>query len=385
MESELVKKLLSLGDAGEDTVLVTITRTTGSTPRSPGAKMLVLKDGRVYGTIGGGCGEAEVKREALSVLDANVSKKYYLDMSNDVASGEGMVCGGKMEVFLDYIGNGDNESRRVITAYLNSLQKNENPLLVTITGIDEDNKQLLGRKMVFLPANSEIGDLGHMEITEQARILADQYRAAREPGVVAFPAGVRQNINEKLELLFEPGILAPLILILGGGHIAVPLVKMSSILGYNTIVVDDRPSFANKILFPDAKQVICAGFGEYLKSLKAGAETFIVIVTRGHMHDLECLREVINQPAAYIGMIGSRRKVKMVMAQLEKEGISCERLNEVYSPIGLDIGAETPEEIALSILAEIVGVRRGGKLMKRDRPGLKTPFGLNIDRIFSNY
>ncbi|OPX81477.1 MAG: putative xanthine dehydrogenase subunit A [Pelotomaculum sp. PtaB.Bin013] len=336
----------------------------GSTPRNPGAKMLVLKDGQVYGTIGGGCGEAEVKREALGALNIKASKKYHLDMANDVAAGEGMICGGKMEVFIDFLSCGDNESRRVLLAYFASLQRKENPLLVTITSIDEEKKELLGRKMVFLPANNEAGDLGAAEITEQARIFAGQFRAAREPKLITLSTATIQKKIIKLELLFEPGIRTPQILILGGGHIARPLVKMASILGYNTTVVDDRPTFANTARFPEAGQVICDSFGNFLKSLETGDETFIVIITRGHTHDLECLRDVINQPAAYIGMIGSRRKVRGIITQLEEEGISSERLKEVYSPIGLDIGAETPEEIALSILAEIVNVWRGGKFFK---------------------
>ncbi|OPY62817.1 MAG: putative xanthine dehydrogenase subunit A [Pelotomaculum sp. PtaU1.Bin065] len=364
MDSELIKTLLSLREAGEDAALATVIRVTGSTPRNAGAKMLVLKDGRVYGTIGGGCGEAEVKREALDVLNLKVSKKHRLDLTNDVAAGEGMVCGGTMEVFIDFLSCEDNESRLVLLAYLASLQKKEPLLLVTITDIDEGKKQLLGRKMAFLPADNEAGELGALEITEQARILAGQFRTAREPVLITLTAEATQNKIEKLELLFEQGIVTPQILILGGGHIAGPLVKMAAILGYNTTVVDDRPSFANMARFPEAGQVICTGFEYYLKTLETGDDTFIVIITRGHTHDLGCLREVINKPVAYIGMIGSRRKIMGVMTQLESEGISIERLKEVFAPIGLDIGAETPEEIALSILAEIVNVWREGKLIK---------------------
>jgi len=362
VESAIIEKLLLLGKTGEDAALVTVTRTSGSTPRSPGAKMLVFKDGRVYGTIGGGCGEAEVVREALGVLDTKVPKKYYLDMTNDVAADEGMVCGGNMEVFIDFFDCSDNESRQVLAAYLDSLQKKENPLLVTIAGVEDKKKFLLGRKMVFFQSGSESGDLGCAEITRHARALAGQFRAARKPGLVALTG---QNEIQHLELLFEPGVLTPQIIILGGGHIAIPLVKMASILGYSTVVVDDRPSFASVARFPEADQVICSDFGSFLKGLEAGAQTFIVIVTRGHRHDLECLRETINQPAAYIGMIGSLRKVKGVVKQLELEGVPGERLREVYSPIGLDIGAETPEEIAVSIMAEIVNVWRGGKIPKK--------------------
>ncbi|MDD3653007.1 MAG: XdhC family protein [Desulfotomaculaceae bacterium] len=358
---ELIDQLLFLKETGTDVAIVTVTKTIGSTPRNPGAKMLVLKDGRVYGTIGGGSGEAAAKKEALRVLDTKTAKKYQLDLTNHAVAGEGMICGGEMEFFIDFLSCGDNDSRQVLLAYHASLERKETPLLVTITGIDDEKKQLLGRKMAFLPMNNEAGDLGAAEITDIARITAGQLRGIKEPMLFTLPTEAKQSGLKKLELLFEPGTQTPQILILGGGHIALPLVKMASILGYHTTVVDDRPSFANTTRFPEAERVICVVFEDFLKELKTDRNTFIVIVTRGHKHDLDCLREVINKPAAYRGMIGSKKKIKAIYTQLEAEGITAEQLKEVHAPIGLNIGAETPEEIALSILAEIVNVWRGGK------------------------
>ncbi|OPX83728.1 MAG: XdhC and CoxI family protein [Pelotomaculum sp. PtaB.Bin104] len=127
MESELIEKFLFLEKEDEDVALVTVTQTIGSTPRNPGAKMIVLRDGQVYGTIGGGCGEAEAKKEALYVLDIKASKKYQLDMTSDATAGEGMICGGKMEVFVDFLSCGDNDSRQVFLAYHASLKRKENP------------------------------------------------------------------------------------------------------------------------------------------------------------------------------------------------------------------------------------------------------------------
>jgi xanthine dehydrogenase accessory factor len=357
MESDIIKSLLSLGEAGEDAALVTIIRTLGSTPRNAGAKMLVLPDGSVYGSIGGGCGEAEIKREALDMLlNSKISKKFRLELTNDVAAGDGMVCGGVLDVFIDFIGHEDHISRQVFSNYLDSLQKKEDPLLVTVTDVDVTGREILGRKMTFLPDSIEVGDLVIPEITEQVRKLIKLVRTEREIKLLTLSAGEIKNI----ELLFEPAYQSPHLLILGGGHISKPLVKMASILGYNTTVVDDRPVFANTIRFPEADQVVCQDFDNFMKNMKISPDTFVVIITRGHKHDLECLREVVVKPAAYIGMIGSRKKVKAVLMQLESEGISAEKLKGVYSPIGLDIGSETPEEIALSILAEIVSVWRCG-------------------------
>ncbi len=358
MESEIIKKLLEFGEAGVDTAMATIIHTSGSTPRDTGAKMLVLPDGSIYGTIGGGCGEAEVRREALDVLiNTKVSRKFRLEMTNDVAAGDGMACGGVFEVFIDYIGRDDTMSRQVFASYTGSLQKKEDPVLATITGADELGEKVLGRKIVFLPGKEEMGDLVIPEITEQVRRLAGMVRGEKETKLLTVTVGAAGNF----EVLFEPSNQSPQLLVLGGGHIAKSLVKMASFLGYHTTVVDDRLDFANKDRFPEADQVVCQDFEIYLKNLRTGPATFVVIVTRGHQYDLECLREAVGKPAAYIGMIGSRKKVKEVLKQLESEGISAEVLRKAYTPIGLAIGAETPEEIAVSILAQIVSVWRGAE------------------------
>lgn len=162
----------------------------------------------------------------------------------------------------------------------------------------------------------------------------------------------------------EPVELGPRVVILGGGHVSQALAKILAILRYPTTVVDDRPEFANQTNFP-AAQVICGDFREVLANYPITGNTFIVIVTRGHRHDYTCLRAVIDKPAGYIGMIGSRRKVKAVFEALEEEGIAKEKIAAVHAPIGLDIGAQTPEEIAVSIAAEIIAVNnqsRGERL-----------------------
>ncbi|OPX86274.1 MAG: putative xanthine dehydrogenase subunit A [Pelotomaculum sp. PtaB.Bin104] len=360
MDMKLIDKLFFIGRDGEDAALVTIMQTNGSTPRNPGTKMLVFKDGRCFGTIGGGSVEAEAKKEALAVLGTRKSKKYRLGINNAALVGDGMICGGSMEVWIDLINSRDMAPGQVFPTYLKAIKRKENLLLVTITAIDEGKRELVGRKMAFLPGSSEAGDLGVTEITEQARIIAGQLRGFGKPQVIALPAKAMPDKIKDVELFFEPGPQAPHLLILGGGHIALPLVRMAAILGYQTTVVDDRPAFASATRFPEAGQVICAGFVDSLKELEIDRSTYIVIVTYSHKLDLDCLREVIQKPAAYRGMVGSARKIKVIFDKLESEGVSKEQLKEIYSPIGLDIGAETPEEIALCILAEIVKVWRGG-------------------------
>jgi xanthine dehydrogenase accessory factor len=149
--------------------------------------------------------------------------------------------------------------------------------------------------------------------------------------------------------------------VVGAGHIAVPLAAMGKMLDYQVIVIDDRATFANKTRFPTADQIILGDYEESINNLDLTPSTFVVLVTRGHRHDVLSLRKVIQKPLAYIGMIGSRRRVYAVLKLLKDEGVSIEHLAKVRAPIGIDIGARTPAEISICILAEIVSVWNGGK------------------------
>lgn len=158
--------------------------------------------------------------------------------------------------------------------------------------------------------------------------------------------------------VFEP---PPRLVIAGAGHIARPLSKIGALCGFSVTVIDDRPEYAQASRFPEADEVIASGFAEALASLRIDKGTYVVVVTRAHRHDAECLRALRGTEPAYIGMIGSRRRVGAVLSRMAEEGFAQEWLDRIYAPIGLAIGAETPEEIALSIVAELVKVRRGGR------------------------
>lgn len=173
----------------------------------------------------------------------------------------------------------------------------------------------------------------------------------------------REVAGEPLGIFLDPLLPAQRLLILGGGHIALPLVQMGKMIGFEVTVVDDRPAFASTTRFPAADRVICDEFGKAIEEYAPDGSTFAVIVTRGHRHDKDCLAKVLEseEQPAYTGMIGSRRKVKAVLDELRAEGISPALLDSVQAPIGLDIGAQTPEEIAVSIVAEIVMVKYYGR------------------------
>jgi xanthine dehydrogenase accessory factor len=206
-----------------------------------------------------------------------------------------------------------------------------------------------------------LGDLALGELA--AQVLAD-VRAAlaeRKPRQAEYTTSAGS-----LRLFFDVQVPPPRLLIVGAGHIAVPLAAIARICDFAVTVLDDRPQYANRARFPTADQVIAGLFTAELRKLRGGAaafdvNTFLVLVTRGHQYDVECLLEVLDDPVAYIGMIGSRRRIRAVYELLEREqGVAAAKLDRIHAPVGIDIGAQTPAEIAVAIMAEMIQVARGG-------------------------
>jgi xanthine dehydrogenase accessory factor len=213
----------------------------------------------------------------------------------------------------------------------------------------------VGRILLLYADGRTAGDLGDAALAAQ---IAADLEYARWPGPCL--RTVRHQDGEYRLFWDALGHDTFRTVILGGGHISVPLTAVLTLAGHAVTVVDDRPDFAASRRFPPSTGVVCSAFRTFLAGLSADAATAVVIVTRGHRHDLECLRAVLGQPAGYLGMIGSRRKVAAVFALLRDEGADPDLLARVRAPIGLDIGAETPAEIAVSIAAEIIAAFRGG-------------------------
>lgn len=362
MDKQVYLGLKKVIEQNLEAVLITVTNVLGSTPRKPGAKMLVFADGTTVGTIGGGCGEAEGRREALNVLTAHDSKMYRLNMTADIAQEEGMVCGGIMELFIQYMGTHSSVEKMSLNKdYLSAIESHNNPVLVTI--IQAAEKSWLGNKLI-IKNEAVVGDLGNKELNNIALEKGSLAARKSQPFLICLDHEFKPCESSSKEmayrLLVEPPTTEVKLIILGAGHIAVPLATMAKMVGYEVTVVDDRPSFANVIRFSTADKVICADFEQALKRIDINPQTCVVIITRGHRYDKVCLKRVIEQPASYIGMIGSRKRVKSLIADLEEEGVPREALQKLYSPIGLNIGAETPEEIAVSILSELIKVQRAG-------------------------
>jgi xanthine dehydrogenase accessory factor len=256
MAEDIYEEIVLLRRQGIRAALATIVLRKGSTPRKDAAKMLIYEDGRHTGTIGGGCTEAEVCREALAAIHCGKSRLLTFDLSGDDAEEGGLICGGSMEVYV------------------------------------------------------------------------------------------------------EPILPDPTLVIFGAGHVGRCVAEIARTIGFRIAVVDDRIKYANRERFPHADTLYVDSWDEVFRRLPLNESSYLLIVTRGHQYDLACLRHALQSPARYIGLMGSIRKVKLFFEALEKEGIDPEQFKRVYAPVGIPIGSETPEEIAVSIAAQLVAVRK---------------------------
>jgi len=244
---------------------------------------------------------------------------------------------------------------QLLTELLKSIDEGRAVALVTVVKAAGEYAPALGRRALVRMDREPLGSLNLGALETRALADATQALTQRRPQLLTYDDG-------QVALFVEVQRRPPTLIIVGAGHIAQPLVTLGKLIDFEVVVIDDRPQYANRERFPQADQVIAAPLRATLRDWPIDADTFIVLVTRGHSHDVECLLEVLDSPARYIGMIGSKRRVQAVFDLLEKErGIPRKKFERVYAPIGLDIGAESPAEIAVGIAAEIIKVYRGGR------------------------
>lgn len=298
--------------------------------------MLVFPDGSIRGTVGGGCGEAEVWQAAMECLQSGNCTRVEVDLTEDESSDSGKVCGGRFEVFIDVWEEGSP-----------ALPEHGLCLLVTCLGPRP------ARSWRGAPAGSGVCDwrLG------ESRVLVGDDGLFWD---LAFRDG-RPKLVERdgHEFFLDPLGLTQELVIAGAGHIARPLSRMAALCGYSVVVVDDRADYARAELFPEAR-VACRDFGAFFTEYAVHSGSHVVLVTRGHKLDEDCLRSLLGRTVPYLGMIGSRRRTRAVLEELRSEGVDPQWLARIYAPIGLNIGALTPEEIAIAILSEMILFRRGG-------------------------
>jgi xanthine dehydrogenase accessory factor len=364
-------------------VLATVINVRGSTPREVGAKMIVRNDGQ-FGTIGGGCGEAEVFRKARLLLDEDAGARLTeVDLTGDFDQQEIGSCGGIMDVFIDRWS--PQNDLGVARKLADSVEQSRAAALVTLVDAGARSEAVPGAKAVLDPSDPRssaiLGGLSEQALTQLTARAADSLPGLLEvnengsvrPVVRIEPSGAPR-------VFIDPITGAQRLIIAGAGHIAVPLAVLGSMLGFHVTVIDDRASFANRERFPGADKIIVKAFHSALESLHLNQHCYIISVTRGHSFDEEVVRTVLRQQthlakgqaACFVGMIGSRRRVGAMLSHLEEDGFDRALLEEIHAPLGLDIGAETPEEIAVSIMAEIIRERRTGI---RDKFSLGTKSG----------
>ena len=367
MMQQLIEDICNSLKQGQDLVMATILSKQGSAPRSAGTRMLVHPDGRISGTIGGGWVEAQIQQRAKAlfeqtrsgamdtVQDSATIRRFILD--SKIYAEMDMVCGGNVSILTEYVA-ADQENIALFSRFLDHLKGQTTCFLVNRLdkGVDNDSEAgfRLQRCVVSgLEKDGIVSQHGTLSLGDRALAeLITESRKMRSPGVIEV---------DKETYFLEPAQFNGTLYIFGAGHLGVETARLAHKVGFRTMVLDDRSEFANQERFPHAEVHVVENLARCFDSLDIGPDSFITVMTRGHLFDRQILEQALKTDAQYIGMIGSRSKREAIYAYLLEEGVSQARLDEIYSPIGLSIGAQTPEEIAVSIVAELIQARFKGK------------------------
>ena len=344
--SEIVKAL----EKKERCVLATLISRVGSAPRAVGAKYLVKEDGTALGSIGGGCVEAEVWQEAQKVMEKPEGKILHFELTSEQLAEGGLVCGGNIDIFLEPL---REDFLNIYEGAARIRQKGGAAILATLVLVDGNFLKGEGSKVLMKTSGEKVGSfLGGAEL--EKKVLSEGKEALKEkkPRILVF-----SYEDRRVEILLEPVSCEPTVYIFGGGHVSEQIAPLAKNVNFKVVVIDDREMFANRERFPEADEVIVSEFEKCFERLNIDESSYVVIVTRGHLYDGIVLGQALESNARYIGMIGSRKKIGTLYQSLIEKGIAKETLGRVHAPIGIDINSETPEEIAVSIVAELIKVR----------------------------
>lgn len=317
----------------QDLVFVTTISSSGSSPRGAGSKMLVLENGTSYGTIGGGNVEYVSIQHAREVLKQKQSCTRGFALHPDQVADLGMICGGDVVIFFQYISWENQDFYDLCTRILKSWDKNENTWL--IFDITEETVWKAG-------LYEEQEGLTGLELSDPSPLL--QTKAV-------------QKVLDGRKYYCEPLVQKGRVYIFGGGHVAQALVPVLARLEFRCVVFDDREAFSNPQVFPEAEQCILGDFNRISDYLSIQPQDYVCIMSRGHQYDYLIQKQILTTPAYYIGVMGSRKKKEVIRQKLLADGFSQEDISRITTPIGLDILAETPEEIAVSIAGQLIAER----------------------------
>jgi xanthine dehydrogenase accessory factor len=369
---DIYQELINALDGEEQIILATIVSTKGSTPAAALSKMIIVHDGTTsIGTIGGGCVEADVLARAKQKLSSVTAETLCFELREDEYI-QGLICGGTISVLLEPIG------RDCIPLYreLKSIRDKGNDSLIG-THVSSEGRVVL---KALLAENRSAELCGEKEQDGYWQSLLQQAASPLKNTFEEILASSLKHQNviriplKEGEFIIEPVPGLPHLILFGGGHVSKAICNSAASCGFRVTVTDDREAFSNHSRFPEAFETIVSDFSEVFNRITIQPTTYLVIVTRGHRYDEEVLEKALKTPAHYIGMLGSQRKVLTSYERLIQYGFSREELKRVKSPIGIEIGAVTPEEIAISVVAQLVRIRRGAKEPSRDKSEVMASF-----------
>jgi xanthine dehydrogenase accessory factor len=319
--------------------LATVIQTWGSSPRRAGAKMALTPDGKITGSVSGGCVEGAVFEAGVEVLKSNTPQLLHFGVADETAWEVGLACGGSIDIFVKPLDTNFFRSLR-------SVLINESPAVIgtVVRGPD----QLLGREMLLLDDGDVTGTISN-ELDERVLNLANE--------ALSNGASRRVMLNEAVEIFLEVILPPPTLIAVGGVHITIALMALAKTLGYRTVVIDPRSAFGSAERFPNVDQLIQAWPQEAFQQVPLTRSTAVAMLTHDPKLDDPALKIALPGPAFYVGALGSKTTQAKRRQRLLDEGLTEAQLNRLHGPIGLEIGAGTPEEIAMSIMAEIVAVR----------------------------
>lgn len=348
-ELEIYKKAAELLEKGENIALITAISTTGSTPGKVGYKMLVWgKKGETIGTVGGGLVEAEIIDTAKNILPKSECRivAFTLDGTEDEGKG---ICGGSIEFLIETF---DKKGLPLFKELFTVMENGDKGILLSVISPNKSPNK------IFMESTEQLNSITNVKLTPDIIESINKLTEKEQLAGKTLPDGI--------QIFIEPISEQPMVFIFGAGHLAYYISQYLKSLNFRYTVCDDRSEFANRERFPQADNIIVVDFGRVFDKVKIDKNSYVVIVTKGHKCDEIVLEKAVKTDAKYIGMIGSKRKTLTILKKLSEKGIPEKTLKKVYSPIGISIGALTPQEIALSIVSELVKIRRIGDTSEID-------------------
>lgn len=353
---EIIKAYNENNAVGKKSALVSVVHVDGSSYRKPGARMLINDEGLLTGAISGGCLEGDALRKALLVISQQQSRIVTYDTTDedDVSIGVQLGCTGIIHVLFEPVDQASGINP--VSLLQKAISKRQNSVLVTLFSLIEKSRSQIGACLLFEEDKTITGDIPQAGIKEAVMkdvelVMASQISLFRDY------ESDGQTISAFIEFLKPPVTLVAV----GAGNDAIPLVAIADTIGWETKVVDGRNTHAKQERFVSACQVVVSKPEKVLEQITIDAQTVFVLMTHNYNYDLAMLKVLLERKVNYIGVLGPKKRADKMLAELKDQGLNIteDQLNSIYGPVGLGIGAETPEEIALSIIAEIKAVLSG--------------------------